>query len=295
MKLVGNFIKRNLFIIGLTVLLFLQPVNSFCQGTKGNIYKNLKIKKRYLSKGEIEYKAINGKIVESRIDGKLVDSSLIIKYLYNPYHDTNCRPCIIKTYDYDNKLVSEAVACGECGVGYLKIFYPNGKLKRFAQLSKSPTGNWDSLIQNRICFLDGPDIYFNEKGDTLYTEYWKNNVFIKQVPEQKVPEIWTIDIILNGKLLKNEAILSDQVKSILITPRYKNRSRNNSNISLKLQMNAAGKKPFERDFTLDNFKNIDIKSLKKEGGFDATDSVVFTLFIYLNDKFYMAKELNIKD
>ena len=86
-------------------------------------------------------------------------------------------------------LLSEGVYCTDCGVGFFKEFYPDGNVKLSGKYKENPTGNW----KNYNCQVEhGQWVYFKENGDTLYSEYWNNGEFIKQVPEQSKMEIWKV-------------------------------------------------------------------------------------------------------
>lgn len=244
--------------------------------------------------GELETKKFYSVGLSSEItDGNgtyYVNENKVSKFKYEKYESTrrnmeNCCPCILKSYDENEVLLREAVSCTDCMVGYYKEFYPNGVVKLHAHYKENPTGNWDNIWDRGYCNIrDGQWTYFNEKGDTLYSEFWKNGEFIKQVPEQKTNEIWKIELTLNGESVNKTLLTPEQVKQLVMTPKYKNSSTVHSNFTLELQVSAIGYKPIKKSFTMESFKNIDVMKIISEAGIPSDKQIYFTLLVYNNNK-----------
>lgn len=172
--------KHALFLFAMIMLL---SGKSHAQSDTASVYKNLETKKFYAV--GLFSKAINGKGTYE-VNGKKVSKSV-----YDKYHDTRenmegCLPCILKTYNENDVLIREAVAYTDCGIGRFKKFYPNGNIKLSGRYKENPTNNWKDVDERGYCNVaEGQWVYFDEKGDTLYSEFWKDDQFIKQVPEQK--------------------------------------------------------------------------------------------------------------
>jgi hypothetical protein len=126
-----------------------------------------------------------------------------------------------------DNLIRKSVSCTDCGVGWFKTYYKNGNLELTGEYKENPTGNWDDIWDRGYCSVpDGKWTYFKENGDTLYSEFWDNGVFVKQVPEQTKVEIWDIEIQLNGKDADTLSIPIVNIGDLIIKPKYKNSTTN---------------------------------------------------------------------
>jgi hypothetical protein len=123
-------------------------------------------------------------------------------------------------------------------------------------------------------------MYYNDKGDTLYQEYWNDGEFIKQVPEQDTSAIWKVDVTVNGKSVDNDSLTSEQVRQLVITPKYKTSLKSDDQISIKLQGSVVGYRQAEETFTLKNFNNVDVPKMIRNAGIPKGKTVGFTLMIY---------------
>jgi antitoxin component YwqK of YwqJK toxin-antitoxin module len=255
---------------------------AFGQLDSTTIYKGLETKKFY-SVG-LSSQTINGKGTYE-VNGKTVSKSIFDKYKSTWENMETCCPCILKSYDENDVLIREAVSCTDCGVGFFKEFHPNGKVKLVGQYKENPTGNWKKIWNRGFCNVaDGQWTYFNENGDTLYSEFWKNGEFIKQVPEQITNEIYKVELTLNGEPIDKITLTPEQVKQLVLTPKYKNSSKTENNFTIKFQVSAVGHKQNEKSFTIDNFKNIDVLQILSEVGIPSDKQTSFTLMILDNEK-----------
>ena len=268
------------------ILLFLAfiylPV--FGQSDSPTIYKKLSTKKMY-SVG-LSFQTIKGKAVY-KLDGKKISKSTYEKYKPNWDILESCCPCLLKYYDKNEILLREIVSCTDCRVGDYKEFYPNGKLKISGQYKENNSGNWDwKTIQKRgYCSVpNGKWTYFNKKGDTLYSEFWKNGEFIKQVPELNKNEIWKVDLTLNGESVENRNLTIDQVRQLVITPKFKNSSKIDTNFTVKFEVTAVGFKQNEKTFSIENFNTINVLEILSEVGIPSEKATYFILTVFNNDK-----------
>ncbi len=274
-------------------ILTIAIVQTFGQLDNTSIYKGLKTKKFYSVK--ILAHTSNGK-TSYEANGKKVSKSTYSKYESTWKNMETCCPCILKSYDENNVLLREAVSCTDCRVGVYKEFYPNGKVKLNGRYKENPTGNWDNLFERGYCSVkDGKWSYFNDKEDTLYSEYWNNGEFIKQVPEQKTNEIWKVELTLNGESIEEKKELTpDQVRQLVVAPKFKNNSKSNNNFKINFEVSAVGHKQNEKTFTLDNFKNIDVLQMLSEVGIPSNKETNFTLMLLDNEEVISTFYLNIK-
>ena len=264
------------------ILLFLAFTNLpvFGQSDSPTIYKKLSTKKMY-SVG-VSFQTIKGKAVYE-LDGKKISKSTYDKYKPNWNNLESCCPCLLKYYDKNDILLREIVSCTDCGVGDFKEFYPNGKLKISGQYKENNSGNWDwKTIQKRgYCSVpNGKWTYFNKKGDTLYSEFWKNGEFIKQLPELNKNEIWKVDLTLNGESVEKRSLTIDQVRQLTITPKFKNSSKIETNFTVRFEVTAVGFKQNEKTFSIENFNTINVLEILSEVGIPLEKASSFNLSVF---------------
>ena len=193
-----------------------------------------------------------------------------------------CSPCIAINFNKNDIKISETVQYSDCGVGWFKEFYPNGKIKRTGHYKENPTDNWKNIWNRGYCSVkDKKWTYFKENGDTLYSELWNNGKFIKQVPEQNIPELWNIELTLNELIIDTQTIAINQIGNLKINPRYKN-SNTNSKLTLTFEVSANGHKVNEKPFSLKSFKNIDVSSMLLDVEIPKEKKTSFVLSV-LND------------
>jgi antitoxin component YwqK of YwqJK toxin-antitoxin module len=208
--------------------------------------------------------------------------------MYEKYKNTwadmeKCCPCILQSYDENDVLLREKVACTDCGVGAFKEFYPNGQVKIDGQYKENNSGRWDSIYYRSYCNVEaGSWKYYNETGGLLYTEDWENGEFVKQVPQQNALEIWKVELLLNAQKIDTQQLTVAQVPLLTISPKFKNSSRNGLNLSIRLSVSAINHKIVERYFTTANFKDLDLLQIIRESGFAPGENTTFYLLILNN-------------
>ena len=183
-----------------------------------------------------------------------------------------CCPCILKSYDENDVLLGEGVSCTDCGVGWFKKYYQNGKVKLSGQYKENPTKNWKSIAARGFCSVPiGQWTYFNDQGDSLYSEFWEDGKFIKQVPEQNATQIWKVDFTLHGQIIVDQQVTMQQVKDLIITPHFKNSHRGGVTVNFIATVTifvgpVVEQKEFKQSFSLDNFKDIDATKMLSDVG-----------------------------
>ena len=256
----------------------------FGQSDSTTIYKKLTTKKMY-SVG-LSFQTIRGKSIY-KLDGKKISKSTYDKYKPDWKNFESCCPCLLKYYDKNDNLLREIVSCTDCGVGDFKEFFPNGNVKLSGKYKENNSGNWElRTIQSRgYCSVpNGKWTYFNEKGDTLYSEFWENGAFIKQVPELNKNEIWKVDLTLNGESVEKRSLTIDEVRQLTISPKFKNSSKMETNLTVKFEVSAVGYKQNEKIFTIENFNTINVLEILSEVGIPIEKASSFNLSVYNKDK-----------
>lgn len=262
-----NLIIFSLVLMGVTCL----------QAQEGDstVYKNLEIVKNYAVRtSRFEY----GSKVTYTVNGKGVSKAEYEKY------DTwdalaSCCPCILRDYDEHDVLISEAVACTDCLVGYYKGFYPNGSLKVKGQFKEHASDDWTHID----CHVpDGKWLYYNKRGKVKKIEFWDEGEFVKQIPKSKDVEIWEAELWLNGVEIDTQRVALSDFNKLKIIPQYKNSNRSNQlNIKIDvLEYESLAK----REIDFDDFENIDMKGLLKEAGILDVENIEIRIRLFNGDK-----------
>lgn len=246
--------------------------------TTKSIYRHLKTKKVYAVSGYS-----NG--TEFKIEEKVVSKETFKKYFKTWENIEKCTPCIMLTYDINDKLIAKGIQYGECQVGYWIEYFPNGKVKLVGQYKENATGNWNNFLKENNCQKEeGIFTFYNANGEELYSEFWKDGQFIKQFPEQPKTELWNIEFTLDSVNINNKVLTCRQFNEINITPKFKNSSRTGANISIEFGVSIIGKKPFNKNLTTVEFKTIDVCKILEELDIKSPNSASCSMRIYSNDE-----------
>jgi hypothetical protein len=248
------------------------------------VYKNLKVRKEY-AVSLYSYESDSGESIYE-VNGKQVSKSTFRKYDRGSDDIDKCCPCILRSFDENDALVREGVQCSDCGVGWFKEYYPDGLLKRSGRYKENISGNWDlNGEENEFpCSVpQGRWDYFNESGSFVYSEYWNDGQFLAQVPPQDKTEIWKVDATLNGITITGQTFSADQLKDIIIAPRYKNSSTDGINLSIQFNASTQQRKYFNRTTTIDSFKQFDWNASLIENGFKSGDDISYRITVINNE------------
>ena len=92
-----------------------------------------------------------------------------------------CTPCMVKTYDAKDNLISIGMQYKWCQSGVYTGYYPNGKIKMTGQYKTNSTGRSDkpSSSSAHCGIKEGTWTYYNETGEITKTELYKNGVAVK--------------------------------------------------------------------------------------------------------------------
>jgi len=275
--------KRTSLILFITLIcnLTFAQVDLAKTDTTKSIYKGLTTKKFY-PVGTVSFSENNGVITYWLNSRKKISKSA-----YDKYHDSwenveTCTPCILMTYDINDKLISKGIQYMDCPVGFWIEYFQSGKVKFIGHYKENEKGDWNNAEKSGFCRPDGAFTYFNEKGEELYSEFWKDGDFIAQVPEQTKTELWNVELTLDSVNVDKQVLTAKQVSKIKITPKFKNHSTAGTNIIIKFSVGAIGHKEIEQTFTIDNFKNVDVQKMCKAVGIKSSETALCKLMIYSN-------------
>jgi hypothetical protein len=247
--------------------------------TTKSVYRGLTTKKFY----KVQYfsSSTNG-VTTFKINNKEVSKTTYDKYYSTWKNMETCKPCILLTYDIDDKLLSKSVQYTDCPVGFWIEYFPNRKVKLIGHYKENVTGDWSHDWGSGNCRQDGAFTYFSETGKELYTEYWKEGQFIKQVPEQTKTELWNVELTHDGVIVDKQVFTPKQVSEIKITPQFKNSSTEGTNLTILVSVSAIGHRPSEQTFTIENFHTIDVQKMIDDMGAQSTEKISFQMSIYNN-------------
>lgn len=153
----------------LILSLFVSSFGFSQKDTMKSIYKNLPVLKFYTittetvtEKGAVVYKA----------GGKDVDKATYDKYSNSSKTMMQCKPCIMETYDKNNKLASRAIKYLDCPVGYWINYYPSGKIKTIGHYRENESDVWEPLWDAGYCMKHGTWTEYDEKGKVTNFEIY---------------------------------------------------------------------------------------------------------------------------
>jgi len=259
------------------------------QNDSTNIYKKLKTIKMY----SVSLNYLKDEYGEQyTVNNKEVTKKIYEKYKDNFEDFENCCPCLLKYYNENDTLLNEMVSCSDCGVGYFKVYFSNGQVKLHGHYKENTKQNWDSFP----CSVpDGEWIYYDKNGVKLYSEFWDNGNFIKQVPEQPDTEIWDVEVTYQGKKIDSTLLHPSELKDIIITPKFKNSNKSIANISIDFHVSAINRKFLSKHISLDSLKQFDLTYFLKENKYKSFDDISYQLIVLHNQTPVKQSSLLIKN
>lgn len=154
-------------ILLLIVALFIN-VHAFSQkDIEKSVYKNLEVKKFYSV--STSSTLINGNAVYKG-NGKEITKEKYEKIQLSRKNLEECKPCMLETYDENDKLLIKAAQYKDCCVGSWIGYYPNGKVKTIGHYRENETDIWDPLWDHGYCIKHGTWTEYAENGKPLKTE-----------------------------------------------------------------------------------------------------------------------------
>jgi hypothetical protein len=126
-----------------------------------------------IEKGAVIYK-VNSRVVNEKQWKKMTIGISKIKI---------CTPCIVKTYNAKDTLVSIGVQYRRCDIGSYTAFYPDGRVRISGQYKENTTGKWDKASLSLYCSKkDGLWTYYTPSGKVKTTELYKDGRLISKTP-----------------------------------------------------------------------------------------------------------------
>ncbi len=259
------------------LLIFLLKTG-FSQSDTLSNYGVLEVKKLYSI--SLSYERKNGKGIY-KVNNKKVRKATYDKYKSNWNTMITCKPCIIRRFNTKEKLLSEGIAYTDCGAGWFRYYHPNGKIRLSGQFRENHTGNWENAWKKGNCGLPvGQWVYYNKKGDTLYSEFWDEGQFTRQVPEQNKTELWDMHLMLNGVKTDTMKLTPDQIPQLTISAKYKNSHTYGNDFEIECEVSALNHKSNKVTLALSDLKSIDIRKMLSISGIPANNKAHCTIAIF---------------
>jgi antitoxin component YwqK of YwqJK toxin-antitoxin module len=286
-------LKTTIFFILLTITscnIFSQTKPPLTDTTK-SIYNNLVTRKLYTVFQSSQ--TVDG-VTTYKIDDKTVEKATYEKYNSTSKNVDLCKPCIIKAYNFYDKLVYKAIQYSDCIVGYYIEYFPNGNVKIIGHYKENESGNWQNIFDRGYCQMDGVWTYYDTNGKIRYSETWKDGDFLKQYPKQAKTELWKVEMMYNNKAIDTLLLDETQIKEIQIIPKFKTKMTAGTNITIDMEFSAVGHKIVKQKFSIKNFKDIDIKKILTEIGAKSEEKIICYVMISNNGENISNYSLNIK-
>jgi len=121
-------------------------------------------------------KTKNGKVLKSKTKKKrtkyTVDDNESNQNKYDQANQESntiddCKPCWLRYYDKDGKLLQEGLSYSDCALGKRIEYYPSGKIKVIRYYKTNDTNYWTNFP---CSVAEGTWIYYNEDGTIEKTE-----------------------------------------------------------------------------------------------------------------------------
>ena len=111
------------------------------------------------------------KVSEQEFDSLKKESNAVI---------AKCKPCWLRSYDTNGKLMNEGLAYTDCYVGAYIKYYESGHVEMTAFYKTNDTGDWDNFLGRGFCSVkEGTWLYYKEEGTIEKVEGFENGKLIK--------------------------------------------------------------------------------------------------------------------
>lgn len=124
-----------------------------------------------------------GIVISGGSGGYFLNNERIPKARYEQYKKIldqidYCTPCWMKDYNLEEELVSEGLYYTDCAVGEIIEYFPSEIIKAKGEFKSNPTDDWKGWYQKGGCKKEGTWKYYDEKGNLLKTETFKDGQLV---------------------------------------------------------------------------------------------------------------------
>ena len=131
-------------------------------------------------KVDSESMSIKGGTTVYKVNDKIVSQQQWSKMTIGNAQMKTCTPCIVKTYDDKDNLLSIGMQYKWCKSGTYTEYYPDGKVKVTGQYKTNALGTSGKPTSATYCGVkEGTWTYYTESGEIAKTELFKNGQPVK--------------------------------------------------------------------------------------------------------------------
>jgi hypothetical protein len=138
------------------------------------------------------------------VNGKEITKEKYLIYKENWAISEKCHPCVMVTYDHNDRIKHIATQFMDCFTGEYKEYYIDGKLKTAGSFKENTSTDWSNLRMRNLCSVrHGKWTYYNTSGKPELIETYENGKLItSEVPadsNEKSPGIQKMKGFFKGK------------------------------------------------------------------------------------------------
>lgn len=142
-------------------------------------------------------------------NGKEISKEQYQIYKENWTISEKCHPCIMVTYDHNDRVKHIATQFMDCFTGEYKEYYVDGKLKTSGFFKENTSTDWSNLRMRNLCSVrHGKWTYYNTSGKAELVETYENGKLIaSEVPSdsnEKKPAVQKMKSLFKGKSEEDE-------------------------------------------------------------------------------------------
>jgi len=117
--------------------------------------------------------------IKYTVNGKEITKKQYDKYRQYWRAIDACTPCLLRTFDMNDKIMYEAYQYVDCLCGQYTEFYKDGSIKTEGQFMKNPDNNWQNFNAQQFCNRKtGIWKYFYSNGTVEKIEEYLNGVLV---------------------------------------------------------------------------------------------------------------------
>ncbi len=198
---------------------------------------------------------------EYHIDGVLVSEEEYHRIDSNSiYHYSKLNhPVYIKAFNYHDTIAREGIFYKTRWYGEVKK-YKNGKIESI--INYTPFAFGEKPIR------DGFSTFFNQEGDTIHQDIWKEGNFVKELIPRSHNTIWKTNISLDSVNYDHRYTMSykqwKKFKNISVTPSYQNNQANGKELVIAICLLRDTEHLYTTNFHIEELTAKNLKKWKKK-------------------------------
>lgn len=125
------------------------------------------IKTTVIKDGNVIKSKIKNKKTKCTVDDKKSNENNYDQSIQQSKTIEDCKPCWLRYYDHDGKLLQEGLSYSDCALGKRMEYYQSGKIKVARFFKTNDTNNWTNFP---CSVAEGTWTYYKEDGAVEKTE-----------------------------------------------------------------------------------------------------------------------------